>query len=197
MNKIVSSQIMLKLYTPVWHLVTGKRYFKIQMNWYEDTPAIKSYFIDLYSNIVNSSILEMNNGTPYCIIYNLKLKNKKIYTYGNFGLIKGRSEIDYEIKERGAKVLKMMNRVEDKELIKKVKEFIESNDEQESFFVNDEDVQVLKLKEEPKYQTYWFKVNYMKYGKTVVFENVQYMDSLARELVDSMYRSKKTKPHNN
>lgn len=197
MNKIVSSQIMLKLYTPVWHLVTGKRYFKIQMNWYEDTPAIKSYFIDLYSNIVDSSSLEMNNGTPYYIIYNLKLKNKKIYTYGNFGLTKGRSEIDYEIKERGIRVLKMVNEVEDKELIKKVKEFIESNDEQESFFVNDEYMQVLKLKEEPKYQTYWFKVNYMKYGKTVVFENVQYMDSLARELVDSMYRSKKTKLHNN
>lgn len=90
-----------------------------------------------------------------------------------------------------------MNEVKDKELIKKVKSFIESNEEQKLFFVNDEDVQVLRLKEEPKYQTYWFKVAYLKYSKTVVFENVQDMDSLARELVDSMYRSKKTKLHNN
>jgi len=197
MNKIVSSQIMLKLYTPVWHLVTGKRYFKIQMNWYEDTPAIKSYFIDLYSNIVNSSILEMNNGTPYCIIYNLKLKNKKTYTHGSFGLIKGRSQIDYEIKERGIRVLKMVNKVEDTELIEKVKDFIESNEEQGFFLVNDEDVQVLLLKEEPKYQTYWFKVAYTKYSKTVVFKNVKDIDSLARDLADSMVRSKKTKLHNN
>lgn len=197
MNKIVSSQIILKLYTPVWYLFTGKRYFKIQMNWYDDTPAIKSYFTDLYGNIVDLSSLEINNGTPYYVSYNLKLKNKKIYTYGNFGLIKGRSEIEYEIKGRGAKVLKMVNEVKDKELIKKVKSFIESNEEQKLFFVNDEDVQVLRLKEEPKYQTYWFKVAYLKYSKTVVFENVQDMDSLARELVDSMYRSKKTKLHNN
>jgi len=197
MNKIVSSQIMLKLYNPVWHLVTGKRYFKIQMNWYEDTPAIKSYFIDLYSNIVNSSILEMNNGTPYCIIYNLKLKNKKTYTHGSFGLIKGRSQIDYEIKERGIRVLKMVNKVEDTELIEKVKDFIESNEEQGFFLVNDEDVQVLLLKEEPKYQTYWFKVAYTKYSKTVVFKNVKDIDSLARDLADSMVRSKKTKLHNN
>ena len=91
----------------------------------------------------------------------------------------------------------MMNKVKDKELIKKVKEFIESNDEQESFFVNDEDVQVLRLKDEPKYQTYWFKVAYLKYSKIVVFKNVQGMDLLARELADSMVRAKKTKLHNN
>jgi len=197
MKEIVSGKILVKLYTPIWFLGTNKKYFKIQMDWYEDAPIIKAYLNDLCNNMLDLSILEMNNGTPYCIIYNLKLKNKKTYTHGSFGLIKGRSQIDYEIKERGIRVLKMVNKVEDTELIEKVKDFIESNEEQGFFLVNDEDVQVLLLKEEPKYQTYWFKVAYTKYSKTVVFKNVKDIDSLARDLADSMVRSKKTKLHNN
>jgi len=197
MREIVSGKILVKLYNPIWFLGTNKKYFKIQMDWYEDAPIIKAYLNDLCNNMLDLSILEMNNGTPYCIIYNLKLKNKKTYTHGSFGLIKGRSQIDYEIKERGIRVLKMVNKVEDTELIEKVKDFIESNEEQGFFLVNDEDVQVLLLKEEPKYQTYWFKVAYTKYSKTVVFKNVKDIDSLARDLADSMVRSKKTKLHNN
>jgi len=197
MKKIIIGRILIKLYTPIWFLGTNKKYFKIQMKWSEDVPIIKAYLNDLCNNMLDLAILEINDNSLYYIIYKLKLKSKKTYTHGSFGLIKGRSQIEYEIKERGMKVLKMMDRVEDKELIKKVKDFIESNEEQGFFLVNGEDVQVLLLKEEPKYQTYWFKVAYTKYSKAVVFKNVKNMDSLARDLADSMYRSKKTKPHNN
>jgi len=197
MEKIIIGRILIKLYTPIWFLGTNKKYFKIQVKWSEDVPIIKAYLNDLCNNMLDLAILEMNNGTPYYVSYNLKLKSKKTHTYGSFGLIKGRSQIDYEIKERGTRVLKMVNEVENTELIENVKSFIDSNEDQESFFVNDEDVQVLRLKDEPKYQTYWFKVAYLKYSKIVVFKNVQDMDSLARELADSMVRSKKTKLHNN
>lgn len=197
MKEIVSGKILVKLYIPIWFLGTNKKYFKIQMDWYEDAPSIKAYLNDLYNNMLDLSIFEMNNNSLYYTIYKLKLKSKKTYTHGSFGLIKGRSQIEYEIKERGTKVLKMMDRVEDKELIKKVKDFIESNEEQGFFLVNGEDVQVLLLKEEPKYQTYWFKVAYTKYSKAVVFKNVKDMDSLARDLADSMIRAKKINIHNN
>ena len=193
MKKIIIGRILIKLYTPIWFLGTNKKYFKIQVKWSEDVPIIKAYLNDLCNNMLDLAILEMNNGTPYYVSYNLKLKSKKTHTYGSFGLIKGRSQIDYEIKERGIRVLKMVNEVENTELIENVKSFIDSNEDQESFFVNDEDVQVLRLKDEPKYQTYWFKVAYLKYSKIVGIKKVQDMDSIARELADSKVRAKKNK----
>jgi len=47
MKEIVSGKILVKLYTPIWFLGTNKKYFKIQMDWYEDAPSIKAYLNDL------------------------------------------------------------------------------------------------------------------------------------------------------
>lgn len=169
-----------------------KQFLIYEMNWYEDTPVIRNYYEDLTNILRKESALEVvDSNLSQPLVHHLSPIDVVNSSFGNFGLIKGRTKIRFLIKDESKKV-SFMEKGNSK-LRKDVADFLKSERRQGIFDYKNTTVQVVKVREETNYKTYWYNISNEDYSKAVVFKDIVDMDSLEDDLLHSIMRMENPK----
>lgn len=161
---------------------------KFVVDWYEDMTPSNKFTKDVVEEIRTATDFEVyNDGLNTYTTYHMDKTDFNLDSYGNFGQLKARATLKFKLE--GEKKMAIETPIKDKKrfstLSLELMSFLSSFKESQKLIYKDKEYRITKLKEEPNYQSYWFRIASETKNKIIAISPVT-ADDLPRELALSI-----------